>query len=99
MNNVEITELKEACKNCNVKSIFVFGSFIRDDFNENSDIDFVVDFNETDPFRYTDYYFEFKENLERIFNREIDLIEERGIKNSYFKTELEQTKVLLYAQN
>jgi len=58
----------------------------------------VVDFEETDPFKYTDLYFQFKENLEKLFQRQIDLIEERGIKNQFFRKELDSTKILIYGQ-
>jgi len=81
-----------------VRTFSAFGSVNRDDFNDDSDIDFVVDFNENDPFKYADLYFDLKENLEDLLKRQIDLIEERGIKNRFFKKELDETKVLIYGQ-
>ncbi len=99
VNILRTKKIKRICENYNVKSFSVFGSFIRDDFKDTSDIDFIVDFNETDPFEYADLYFKFKEELEKMFDHEIDLVEERGIKNSYFKEEVEKTKILLYEKN
>lgn len=93
-----MNRLKKLCKQYKVKSFSAFGSVTRDDFKEDSDIDFVVDFEENDPFKYTDLYFQFKENLENLFHQQIDLIEERGIKNQFFKKELDSTKVLIYGQ-
>ncbi len=81
-----------------MRTFSAFGSVNRDDFNDDSDIDFVVDFNENDPFKYADLYFDLKENLEDLLKRQIDLIEERGIKNRFFKKELDETKVLIYGQ-
>jgi hypothetical protein len=49
-------------------------------------------------FKYTDLYFQLKENLENLLQRQIDLIEERGIKNQFFRKELESTKILIYGQ-
>jgi predicted nucleotidyltransferase len=92
----KITQIKELCKINKVKSLFAFGSVTRDDFNENSDIDLIVDFNESDPFRYTDLYFSLKSNLEKILNRQVDLLEERAVRNKYFKQQLENTKVKIY---
>ena len=89
-------ELDTLCKKNKVKSLFVFGSAIREEFNENSDIDLVVDFEESDPFKYADLYFSFKNKLENLFKRHIDLIEERAIKNRFFKQELDNTKIKLY---
>jgi uncharacterized protein len=62
-------EISKVCKQNRVKSLFAFGSVTRDDFNENSDIDLVVDFDETDPFTYADLYFNLKEKLENILKR------------------------------
>lgn len=92
----KITEIAQLCKSNNVKSLFAFGSVIREDFNENSDIDLVVDFNENDPIKYTDLYFNLKNKLEEVLKRQVDLIEERAIRNKLFKQQLDQTKVLIY---
>ena len=91
-------ELETLCKKNKVKSLFVFGSVTREDFNENSDIDLVVDFDESDPFKYTDLYFNLKNKLENLFKRQVDLIEERAIKNRFFKKELDNTKIKLYGR-
>ncbi len=93
-----MSELKKLCREYNVSTFSVFGSFIRKDFNDNSDMDFLVDFDEQDPFKYADSYFGFKNNLEKLFNHKVDLIEKRGLKNTFFKQELENTKVLIYEQ-
>jgi len=42
--------------------------------------------------------FKLKENLEDLLKRQIDLIEERGIRNRFFNKELDETKVLIYGQ-
>lgn len=67
-----------------------------DNFSSDSDIDFVVDFDENDPIKYTDLYFQLKEKLELILKRQINLIEERGIKNSFFRKEIDESKVVIY---
>ena len=93
-----IDQIKNLCKEYDVKRFSAFGSVTRDDFNDDSDIDFIVDFKETDPFKYTDLYFQFKENLENLLQRQIDLIEERGLRNQFFKKELDKTKIQIYGQ-
>jgi predicted nucleotidyltransferase len=92
----KIDAISEICKSGKVKSLFAFGSVTRNDFNENSDIDLVVDFNETDPFTYTDLYFDFKKRVEEILKRQVDLLEERAIRNKLFRKQLEETKVQIY---
>ena len=81
-----------------MRTFSAFGSVIREDFNDKSDIDFVVDFDENDPFEYTNLYFQLKDKLEALLKRQIDLIEYRAIKNNYFRKELDETKILIYGQ-
>lgn len=91
-----IDQIQELCKTNKVKTLFAFGSVTRDDFNEESDIDLVVDIDEKDPLKYADLYFNLKSKLEDIFERQIDLLEERAIKNRIFRRELDNTKVKIY---
>jgi len=92
----QIDEISALCKTNKVKSLFAFGSVTRDDFNEKSDIDLVVDFNESDPLKYADLYFNLKYKLEDILKRQVDLLEERAIRNKFFRQQLENTKVRIY---
>lgn len=92
----KIEQIKELCEENEVKSLYAFGSVTRDDFNELSDIDLVVDFEEKDPFRYTDLYFNLKYKLETLLKRQVDLLEERAIKNPIFRQQLEDSKVKIY---
>lgn len=98
INERNIIRIKILCKEYKVRTLSAFGSVTREDFREDSDIDFVVDFNESDPFRYTDLYYQLKEKLESLLKRQVDLIEERGIKNRFFRKELDETKILIYGQ-
>ena len=92
----DIDKIKELCKENKVKSLYAFGSVTREDFNPQSDIDLVVDFDENDPFKYTDLYLNLKSRLEDIFRRHVDLLEERAIRNRFFREQLEKTKVKIY---
>ena len=91
-----IERIKQLCKEHRVKNFSVFGSVLTDNFSTDSDIDFVVDFDEKDPIKYTDLYFQLKDKLENVLQRQIDLIEERGIKNSFFRKEIDESKVVIY---
>ena len=96
INKAQIELIEELCKTSKVKSLFAFGSVTRDDFNESSDIDLLVDFDEKDPFKYADLYFSLKTKLEDILKRQVDLLEERGIRNPLFRKALDDTKVKIY---
>ena len=93
-----IERIKQLCKQYKVKTFSAFGSVTRDDLKDDSDLDFVVDFHENDLFEYTNLYFQLNDNLEKLLQRKIDLIEERGIKNQFFKKELDSTKIPIYGQ-
>jgi predicted nucleotidyltransferase len=80
-----------------VKKLYAFGSILTSRFNEESDVDILVDFNsEIDHNNYADNYFDFYHALKKIFNRDVDLVDETTIKNPYFKEELDETKKLIY---
>jgi len=90
--------LNKICQDYKVKSLFAFGSLVRNEMKPDSDIDLLVDIAEQDPFLYTDCYFELKKQFEILFGRTIDLLELKSVKNPYLKKEIDNTKVLLYGK-
>jgi len=92
-----IEELRELCINYKVKSMHAFGSVCTDRFNENSDIDFLISFDNIPIEQYTDNYFDLHYKLQDLFNRKIDLVTEKSLSNPFFIKSLEQTKQLIYA--
>jgi len=91
-----IGQIENLCDQHRVKSLFAFGSVTGDRFKADSDIDLIVDIDAPDPIEYTDHYFELKFRLEQILQREIDLLEQKAIRNPFLKQEIDQTKVLVY---
>ena len=89
-------DIAELCKTHYVKSLYAFGSILTDQFNTESDIDLIVDFQQLDVLDYGDNYYNLKFSLEDIFKRKIDLIEQKAIKNPYFLNVLNQKKQLIY---
>ncbi|OWP85150.1 nucleotidyltransferase [Flavobacterium davisii] len=90
------TEIFNLCKAHKVKTLYAFGSVLTDKFNTESDIDLVVDFLPLDVLDYGDNYYDFKFSLENTFKRNVDLLEEKAIKNPYFLKTLNQHKKLIY---
>ena len=89
-------QVRSLCKAYKVKSLFAFGSVLTDDFNLNSDIDLIVDIGEKDPRTYADIYFSLKFQLEQLFQRKVDLLEQEALKNPFLKEKIEQTMVRVY---
>ncbi|GAB2677472.1 nucleotidyltransferase domain-containing protein [Flavihumibacter cheonanensis] len=88
--------IKQLCATHKVKKLFAFGSVLREDFNESSDIDFLVYFDNMDLINYTNNYFNFKFSLEDLFKRPVDLIEEKALKNPYFVLSISNSRKLVY---
>lgn len=84
------------CKAHKVSKLFVFGSILTDRFNDQSDVDFIVDFNKAEVEDYFDNFFNLKYSLEDLLGREVDLLEEQTIKNPYLKKNVDTTKALIY---
>ena len=98
MNRIEkhIAAIIALCKQYKVKKLFVFGSILTNRFNEKSDIDFLVDFNKQEIEDYFDNFFDFKYALEKLLDRDIDLVEEQTIRNPYLRKNIDNTKALIY---
>ena len=85
------------CVQNKVKSLYVFGSVLTNRFDNNSDIDLIVDIDSANPLEYADCYFNLKFALQDLFNRPIDLLENKAIKNQYLRQEIDNSKQLIYA--
>jgi len=90
--------LRNLCQQNKVKSLYVFGSVLTDKFNDNSDIDLVVDIDSNDPFDYADNYFNLKFALQELFKRPIDLLENKAISNPFIRKNIDSSKYLIYAK-
>ena len=68
-----------------IKQAYVFGSVVTDRFNEESDIDFLVKFEEgLDPLERGSLWWDLYYELKDLLNREVDILTERSLKNPYF---------------
>ncbi len=76
--------------------MYLFGSALTSDFNENSDFDFLVKFKSIELSEYFDNYMNFKENLRKLLGREIDLLEEQTLKNPILIRSINKSKELIY---
>ena len=91
-----IEEIENLCKMHNVKNLFAFGSICSDKFNEQSDVDLLVSFNTMDFGDKADAYFDLAEQFEKLFQRTVDLITDKSLKNPYFIDSLNKSKTVLY---
>jgi predicted nucleotidyltransferase len=97
--NQHIDQIKRLCELNKVTSLFAFGSVITDKFKPDSDIDLVVDIEDNDPVSYSNKYFNLKFKLEEILKRQIDLLEQKAIRNRFLKSEIDRTKIQIYGKS
>ena len=88
--------LNTVCEKHNVDKLYLFGSATNSKFTEKSDIDFLVRFKNIELETYFENYIAFKSTLKKIFNREIDLVEEQTLKNPILINSINRNKELIY---
>jgi uncharacterized protein len=89
-------DLKLLCTLYNVEKMYLFGSALNSNFNTKSDIDLLVKFKSIELSKYFDNYMDFKERLEKLFGREVDLVEEQTLKNPILINSINKSKELIY---
>lgn len=88
--------LKLLCSTYHVDKMYLFGSALHSNFNDQSDIDFLVKFKTIELKYYFDNYSKLKESLKKLFGREVDLLEEQTLKNPILIQSINKSKELIY---
>ncbi|MEN9522925.1 MAG: hypothetical protein RL065_1302 [Bacteroidota bacterium] len=94
--DASLPQIISVCEAHKVKSLYVFGSACTDDFKADSDVDFLVSFQERYFVGYLNNFISLKENLEKAVGRKSDLITEQAINNPVFVESLNKTKQKIY---
>jgi len=84
-------KIKDFCRRYQVQRMALFGSVLRDDFRPDSDIDILVVF---DPSAFVTFMTlgKMKRELSEIFQREVDLIPQEGLKPAIREAVLSSTQ-------
>ena len=95
---LNLQRIVDLCRKHKVKTLAVFGSILTDRFNDQSDVDLLVDFEPIDMDKedYVRNYFDFRDALESLFSRKVDLIEETALRNKYLIANVNRTKQMIY---
>jgi uncharacterized protein len=72
-----------------IDNLGIFGSFSRDEQENESDIDIVIETREPDLFKIV----HIKEELEGLFNKPVDIVRKREQMNPYLRKRIEQDAV------
>src|SRR5215472_5461863 len=82
--------ITELCRRFGVRRLHLFGSAATGRFDPGrSDLDFLVEFEQMPPGRYTIACFELRQNLQQLLARPIDLLTEPALVNPYLRRQIE----------
>ena len=93
----KINALRSICKRYKVSSLYVFGSAVNGEFDdESSDIDMLVEIEEEDPIERGELLMSFEKKLEQLFKRKVDLLTKASLHNPVLIDNINKTKVPVY---
>jgi predicted nucleotidyltransferase len=88
--------IAELCRRYRVIRLEVFGSAATErDFDDESDVDFLYEM-EKGP-GYAARFFDFKDALEELLGRPVDLVHDASIDNPFFRESVDASRQLVYA--
>jgi hypothetical protein len=95
---VEVSQdaIASFCQRWKITEFALFGSILRDDFRQHSDVDVLVSFAPDAKWSLWDII-AMKEELETLFGRKVDLVEKVTLKNPFRRYEILSTKQVIYA--
>lgn len=70
------------CRKYGVEQLAVFGSVLRDDFHADSDVDFLVVFQNNDYGPWMGKLTDLEEELSSLLQRKVDLIDKHGVEQN-----------------
>ena len=91
-------DLEIICLRFHVSRLEVFGSATTNRFDPSrSDVDLLVEFEPLGPESHANDYFGLLEALESLFDRPVDLVSAKAIRNPYFAASVNATRQTIYA--
>lgn len=97
---INLQNIFALCKKYKVEKLYLFGSILTDRFNDESDVDFSVEFDKEEinknKMDWADLFFDFLHEMENLLGRKVDMVFDNHITNKIFRKELDNTKRLIY---
>ncbi|HNX55301.1 MAG TPA: nucleotidyltransferase domain-containing protein [Prolixibacteraceae bacterium] len=91
----QIETIKNYLKTRPVLKAYLFGSYVRDEADDQSDIDILVDLDYSQ--RIGLQFIQMKIDLEKLLNTKVDLVSSNGL-SKYVKPRVDHEKQLIYAR-
>lgn len=90
-------KLSTLCRRWRVDELAIFGSAARGEMGPDSDVDVLVTFDDQASWSLLDLM-GLKEELEEIFGRPVDLLEQRAVRNPHRRAAILRDKHVLHAE-
>jgi len=84
------------CKKYCIIELSVFGSSIRDDFSQNSDVDILVSFEQNSNISLFDII-QLEDEFSKLLKRKVDIVEKESLRNPIRKNKILSTREIIYA--
>lgn len=84
------------CRKWKIRRFSLFGSVLREDFGPASDVDVLVSFRPDSTWDLLDLV-DMRDELAALFGREVDLVEEEGLRNPFRRSNILATRQVIYA--
>jgi uncharacterized protein len=94
--SLDIERIKDFCRRWRISEFSLFGSVLREDFGPDSDVDVLISFAPEIPWTLFDWM-DMIEELQSILGREVDLVEESGLRNPFRRQSILSTRQVIYA--
>ena len=94
--NLDSALLGDFCNKWQICELSLFGSALREDFNAESDLDFLVSFGPNASWSLWDMI-EMRDELATLTGRQVDLVEKEGLRNPYRSREILGSREVIYA--
>jgi len=93
LSSQNISTIKYFFSRLPVTKAYVFGSYSRNEADENSDIDILVELDHSNPIGMQ--FFTYKDELQNLLNKKVDVVSYEGL-SKYIKPIIDKEKVLIY---
>ena len=96
INQKNISSLKHYFKNQPVLKAYIFGSVAKNEADEGSDVDILVDLDYSSKIGLL--FIQMKLDLENLLHAKVDLVSSNGL-SPYIKSQIEKEKKLIYERS
>lgn len=93
---IDEAQLADICRRYHVRELALFGSILRDDFRDDSDIDVLVEFEPNAGVGFIGFL-DLQDELATLLGRQVDLVSKGGMRPRFAARVLPQLRVIYAA--